>query len=237
MGTDLQSWRDQVAAAVRDVKVMFPGGTCWVRSALGGCALTYLGLRPRHVMGAMLFRAGPDEKLDTVAFCGPGNAAHIDYPGAFHCWLEADGHLIDFACGDWQEDAPIIEQVSVALGAQEAGLPPINFHVSPPEYIWRPREELTSPWRSTGTPALGESWYRAGVGARKDQAAEVQAIYDQAAKETEPIVRDLWPRVKAMLPPPLPAQPRQPTRAEARRMRQMHRHHQPTTPATPSTAA
>ena len=70
--TNLQAWRDQVAAAVRDVKIIIPGGTCWFRSALGGAALTHLGLKPRHVMGAALFRAGLDEKLDTVAFCGPG---------------------------------------------------------------------------------------------------------------------------------------------------------------------
>jgi hypothetical protein len=162
----LTDWRQQVATAVRSVKALSDqgGGMCFHRVALGGAALTHLGMNPRTVMGSMIFRVGQDEKLDTVAFSGPGNVAVV--PGLFHVWLEVGGDIVDFSCGDWREDASLVEALSRRTETSEAGLRPINWEINPSEYIWQPSEELTSPWKPQGTPKLGEMWYREGARGR-----------------------------------------------------------------------
>ena len=139
--TDLQAWRDQVAAAVRGVSMTMLGGTCWFRATIGAMALAHLGMRPQRMMGGMIFRAGPDERLDTVPFCGPSNHAQwIGDRPLFHVWLEVDGDIIDFSCGDWKSQELLVEEVSAPGGEQPSR--PIRWDVEPPDYIWQPADTL-----------------------------------------------------------------------------------------------
>ena len=90
------------------------------------------------------------------------------------------------------------------------------------EYVWRPAEELTAPWKPDGVPELGGMWYREGVRTDGTPAGEaaVHAHWRPGLMQETPHARMLWPAVKAALPPPLP---KSLGRAEARRLRQMQR--------------
>src|SRR3954453_9953239 len=77
------------------------GGACLFRAVVGQAALAALGHPSTIVFGGMLYRAGPDELVDTVAFCGPGNAALLMARQMLgHYWLQAGRDLIDFTVGD-----------------------------------------------------------------------------------------------------------------------------------------
>ena len=217
--TDLQAWRDQVAAAVRGVSMTMLGGTCWFRATIGAMALAHLGMRPQRMMGGMIFRAGPDERLDTVPFCGPSNHAQwIGDRPLFHVWLEVDGDIIDFSCGDWKSQELLVEEVSAPGGEQPSR--PIRWDVEPPDYIWQPADTLLG--ERFKAPPLGKIWYARGFWMPKGgkTEAETQAGFNSAAEEVLPYAKMLWPAVKEALPPPLP---RPPGRADARRLRQMAR--------------
>jgi hypothetical protein len=205
-------WRQQVAAAVRSVKVYLPieGGLCVFRTMMGAMALMHFGMPHRVIMGSMVYRVGPDERADVVAYCGRYNSAQL--PGLFHTWLEADGHIVDFSCGDWRTE--------YAPDDGDKGLPPIRWEVDPPEYIWRPAAELTAPWTPTGTPELGVAWYRAGIPLIDVNEAQVRSYFDRCIEGSKQLVAPLWPSVKRALPPPLPNPP---GKAEARRLRQMRK--------------
>jgi hypothetical protein len=153
----IDEWRRQVATAVRSVKlVQGPGGTCFFRAMMGMMALGHLGMRPRLASGSLIYRVGPHETFDCVALSGPGNVAAA--PNMFHMWLEADGNIIDFACGDWRTshiealppDSPYFEA--------DGKLPPISWVIDPPEYIWRPVEELTR-----SSPRAEQDFVRASI--------------------------------------------------------------------------
>jgi len=214
---DQQQWRDQVAAAVRSVKPITFGGTCWLRSALGAMALTHLGMRPRPVIGGAVFRSGPDPTLDAVNFCGSSNYAEwVNGNPLFHVWLDVNGDIVDFAPGDWHQDADLIEAASVERDHSQNGMPSITWQVKPPEYVWQPAATLAG--RPGKTPALGELWYREGWKVPKEMQATVEAHFRDGNRYALDMARPLWAAVKEMLPDPLP-QP--PARAEARRLRQM----------------
>jgi hypothetical protein len=189
---------------------------------MGMMALTHLGIKSRLASGSLIYRVGPHELHDCVAFSGPGNMAAV--PNMFHMWLQAEGQLIDFTCGDWRTphiealppDSPYIET--------DGSLPPISWTIDPPEYIWRPVEELTAPWKPVGTPELGAMWYHEGVSPRGSTREELQRYFDEAGRHFKPHVQMLWPAVKEALPPPLP---RPPSKAEARRLRQLAKRAEP----------
>jgi hypothetical protein len=123
---------------------------------MGMMALGHLGMRPRLASGSLIYRVGPHETFDCVALSGPGNVAAA--PNMFHMWLEADGNIIDFACGDWRTshiealppDSPYFEA--------DGKLPPISWVIDPPEYIWRPVEELTR-----SSPRAEQDFVRASI--------------------------------------------------------------------------
>ena len=82
--------RADIARLVRSVDFVSRGGTCAMRAVTGQKVLAMLGIRARLTFGAMLYRAGPDELADTVAFCGPDNRAlRLDRKVLGHYWLEA----------------------------------------------------------------------------------------------------------------------------------------------------
>jgi hypothetical protein len=66
--------------------------------------------------------------------------------------------IADFSVGDWGKMAPNAE-LSYP-GAPQLG--PVQWTIPKPketDFWWRPRAELTGPWRSEGSPSLGEAWY------------------------------------------------------------------------------
>src|SRR5262245_53264465 len=125
-------------------------------------------------------------------------------PNMFHMWLQADGNIVDFTCNDWRTSP--IEALPPDSRYFEAGgnLPPISWTVEPPEYVWRPVEELTAPWKPAGTPELGVMWYHEGVSPGGNSREDVQRYFDDAGRHFAPQVHLLWPAVREALPPPLP---------------------------------
>jgi hypothetical protein len=215
-----KDWRDQVAAAVRgvDLITLYGRNGCFFRAEMGRRALTHLGMQPRVMMGSVTYRVGPHEVFDVVRFSGPGNIALI--PGLYHVWLELEGHIVDFSCGDWHVNE---RSTAEAVPADYDGeLPPITWQIEPPEYVWRPAQELTAPWKPDGVPELGGMWYRAGVRTEDSGRGRdaVQAYFDEGVMQAQEHVSVLWPAVEMALPEPLP---RPPGRAEARRLRQMQK--------------
>ena len=57
-------------------------GFCMFRTMTGLTVLTMLGIPSTLIRGAMLFRAGPDQRRDMVAFCGPDNRSIACHPGS-----------------------------------------------------------------------------------------------------------------------------------------------------------
>jgi len=226
MEADIKAWRDQIAAAVRSVSFWADGGTCALRMAMGHLALTHLGLKPRPVIGGMVFRAGPDEMMDTVPFCGGSNYAEIvNGRPLFHMWLDVDGDIVDFSCGDWEAQESLIGDAGGTTTPDGQPLRPIQWDAKPPRYIWRPARTLAGEMGKP--PPIGTAWYRAGFripvsqgGAHKE--AELNAMFQRSNRGALETVKPFWPQVRDLLPDPIPLS-RQPTRAEARRLRQMEK--------------
>jgi len=95
---------------------------------------------------------------DVIAFCGPDNAGFESNIGmAYHTWVNVGDSIADFSVGDWRTLDPGMVELTYP-GAPNLG--PIQWTIpTPPNYWWRPRSELTGPWRTTGTPELGKAWY------------------------------------------------------------------------------
>jgi hypothetical protein len=161
--------RADIAACVRSVDFVSDGGTCAMRAVTGQKVLAMLGVKSRLVFGAMLYRAGPDELVDTVAFCGPDNRAlRLDHKVLGHYWLEAGGDLIDFTVGDWREQDHLTGGDPVYDAVNGVPLPPTRWTTTVPDFWWRPSAELTAPWRENKplaleTPPLGVAWYHAAA--------------------------------------------------------------------------
>ena len=137
------------------------GGTCMWRNGVGYIALRSLGFETTFRIGGCLYRAGPNEVKDTISFCGPTNCGQF-YNDVFlgHAWLEADEELIDFSCGDWKSELAEYDNATAVMG-------PLQWQVDPPSLIWCYKDTL-SPWRATGSPALGDVWYGPWTGEHKD---------------------------------------------------------------------
>ena len=138
-----------------------------MRAVTGQKASALLGVRSRLVFGAMLYRAGPDEMADVIAFCGPNNRARqLDGKVLGHYWLEAGAHLIDFTVGDWREQASDTESDLEHHTVNGKPMPPTRWTTTLPDFWWRPSVELIAPWRESKhlmieTPPLGVAWYHA----------------------------------------------------------------------------
>jgi hypothetical protein len=150
--------KTDIARAARPIKFTGAiGGDCLLRAGIGYVALGLLGFGPQFCVGSLLFRAGPDPLRDTLAFCGPGNAGQmIDDHFIGHVWLEMDGELIDFSCGDWRHLDARAELLVVAMA-----LPPVRWQAQPPTFIWA----CSKTGNRTAHP-LGELWYGPWTGTR-----------------------------------------------------------------------
>ena len=61
------------------------GGHCILRALAAYQAVRANGIDCSIGFGGLVLRVGPDERRDTVAFCGPGNLGMTGTNG-FHCW-------------------------------------------------------------------------------------------------------------------------------------------------------
>jgi hypothetical protein len=107
------------------------------------------------VTGAMLYRAGPHEIYDIIAFCGPGNEAYRTSDGVLaHYWLTAGDQLIDFSVGDWRSDCRSENDVlnSSFDRRPDGSVAPAVQWTAPdlPDFWWQPAATLTAPWRPQG---------------------------------------------------------------------------------------
>jgi hypothetical protein len=154
--------RKGIATVVQAVEFKFGGktgsaGFCLPRAMVGQEVLRRCNIDAQIELGSLLYRVGTDPLRDVIAFCGPGNAGtdFRDALGLYHAWLAVGEDIVDFSVGDWPSFCG--EEVVIA-GMPHLG--PVQWAIpKPPQYWWRPRGELTTAWRSTGTPALGEAWY------------------------------------------------------------------------------
>jgi hypothetical protein len=142
------------------------------RTIAGIEALRDCNIEAIPYFGSVLYRVGPDPHRDVVAFCGPGNVAGrfgADDHMVFHMWLSVGDYFVDFSVGDWFTDAPHLKDV-VEPGVTPLG--PIQWTIpKPPDYWWQPRAVLEGPWRSHGTPELGQAWYKAAWRSEADLIA------------------------------------------------------------------
>ena len=92
--------------------------------------------------GAAIYRAGPHEMLDVIAFCGRGNRPEPKLQ-LFHAWVEARASngakwLLDFTPKYWQASEHRMGEVTIP-GVK---LPPIKWVVSPPEQFIGPMAQI-----------------------------------------------------------------------------------------------
>jgi hypothetical protein len=103
--------KTDIAKVVRSLALNAQGGQCFFRAVIGFTTLQMLGFRQaRPCLGGMVYRAGPDEVRDVMAFCGPNNQGCM-YEGRFlgHYWIADRNDFIDFSVGDWRENARMSE--------------------------------------------------------------------------------------------------------------------------------
>jgi hypothetical protein len=152
--------RKGIAAVVRAVEFhhdKFTSGFCLPRALVGQEVMRRCKIESHIELGSLLYRVGPDPIRDIICFCGPGNAGTSvgGAIGLYHAWLSVGSDIADFSVGDWPNFS--------GMEATIPGLPdlgPVQWTIPKlPQYWWRPRSELTRPWRSTGTPDLGQVWY------------------------------------------------------------------------------
>lgn len=161
-----------IAKAIRTVNLTQAGGSCIPYAQLACEVLKSLGFMPRIEVGAALYRAGPDERRDTQAYAGPNNmGCMIDAYGLVgHAWLLLGADLLDFT--DWVRMAEVgytsllaMADVDYDMGGRhdiaqaELTLGPVQFAVTPPDFLWQPAAPLKAAWRPFGSPEIGEFWY------------------------------------------------------------------------------
>jgi hypothetical protein len=101
-----------IAKVVRSVDLADDGsdkGGCFFRAMVGWVALMLLGIAAKPALGGMVYRAGPDEYSDVVAFCGEGNVGRqlpdSDAGLLGHFFLVSGNNLVDFSVRDWKEQS------------------------------------------------------------------------------------------------------------------------------------
>jgi hypothetical protein len=186
------------------------GGLCLFRSLVALEAMRFCRIDATLYVGSLLYRVGPDPRRDVVAFCGPGNAGFSlpDGSKVFHTWLGVGDDLVDFSVGDWPRLDTLGGEIRV-FGAPPLG--PIQWTITPPQYWWRPSIEMMRPWRSVGTPALGEAWY----GPYDGDVRQVQDMLQRVREDTLPKITTAVDQVidhhaavhnlaRSAMPPPQP---------------------------------
>jgi hypothetical protein len=159
-------------------------GTCLARAAIGHAVLHACGLPARLIPGGMLYRCGPHRRRDTLRFCLPDNRGGYLHTGndAYligHVWVEVGDEIADFSVGDWQAEADLIYENTVDPADRALG--PIEWWVSPPQFIWQSAASLKTGWRAYGEPMIGQSWYGAWSPCRMPDFASFDLVVSDAA--------------------------------------------------------
>src|SRR5215469_6104353 len=131
------------------------GGLCAPRAIVGARLLQLLKLPAKIMLGGMIYRVGPDPVRDTVPFCGPDNQAVNITVNSFlgHYWVESADMVVDFSVGDWRTlDLPDYNLVGASA------LPPIEWHLTPPDFWWVPKEAVAQV-PGERTPPFGKAYY------------------------------------------------------------------------------
>jgi hypothetical protein len=163
---------DDIARAIGTVSLTQMGGSCIPYVQIACEVLKRLGFCPRIEIGAALFRCGANERRDTISYCGPNNMGVMvpDYGFVGHAWLRLGADLVDFT--DWARmaevgyltlgataDDPFAAPDARAIARAERDLGPPALASPPPAYLWRLSAPLTTAWRPSGSPEIGEFWY------------------------------------------------------------------------------
>ena len=186
--------KNDIAGVARslEIRTVMTGGRCFWRALVGYYALELSGISAHITLGGMVYRAGPNERRDVVAFCGPGNFG-IKVAGGLlaHYFLMTDaGEIVDFSAGDWKRDNDIIPEVGDA-----SDLGPIQWMVDPPLFHWDAAAKLQRPpGLKAYTPQLGRAWYNGFEG---DASDAIEAIVDEQENYRGFIVDILTPRLKS----------------------------------------
>jgi hypothetical protein len=148
-----------IAKVVRSIDWIPEGGStqgagmCFYRAMAGWATLIALDIPASPALGGMVYRAGPAERHDIVAFCGEGYMGRRSDRGmlAHYFLVSDDDNIIDFSVGDWKETfVPEIVRPD---------LPPIRWTAPPlPDFFWEPRVKLTRQPPAI-SPPLGRAWY------------------------------------------------------------------------------
>jgi hypothetical protein len=181
--------KQDIAKVADAMRYMAVGGTCHFRSVAGMFALRLAGVEAQRCIGGMIYRAGPDERSDVVAFCGPGNVGRFK-DGMFmgHMWLRAGDALIDFSSGDWRGE---VEAFGPLIDDGYAKLGPIQWTADPPAFFWGLWDSFMPP-RINGTvwtPELGRAAYTGFHG-----TAEERRKLDDISPEMKPMIELLLRR-------------------------------------------
>jgi hypothetical protein len=130
------------------------GGRCSSLTATGLVVLTELGLLPVTArLGGMVYRAGPDERKDLVAFCGDNNNMGCVIDGHFmgHIYLISATDLIDFSVGDWRNTDDRLRDYQKN--------DPIEWTAPTlPKFFWDDRSKFAVQVNRSA-PQLGRAWY------------------------------------------------------------------------------
>jgi hypothetical protein len=173
-----------------------PGGAlCIGVAGTVQATLSHHGVRCRISAGAAVYRAGPDEVLDSVAFSGPRNRASVEMQ-LFHAWVEARASngakwLVDFTPKYWQASEDRMDEVTLP----GVTLRPIDWAAPPPPQFFGPWSEIV--YRLKGgefTPPLGRlslfpcqrttAWVERCLAAIPDMAvADTRNLSDDRVRE------------------------------------------------------
>jgi len=116
-----------IAKTVRSIEWLLPdrrpAGMCFFRTMSGTITLNRLDIPAKPALGGMIYRAGPDEERDVVAFCGPGNAGtRIGSSFLGHWFIMSGDDIVDFSVGDWKA----LTAPGMLQDAELAGVTPLG---------------------------------------------------------------------------------------------------------------
>jgi hypothetical protein len=159
----------------------FIGGMCLFRNLAGQVMLWKLEIAAKIALGGMIYRTGPDERRDVVAFCGENNTGVKTALGlGGHYFLISGDNIVDFSVGDWKADSAHAPEHEHLMGL--APTEPAHWEIEPPDFFWAERSAFT-PRDGTFTPELGRAWYTGWSGEPPD--------FDRLFDDFEPTLKSV----------------------------------------------
>jgi len=160
-----------IAKVVRSIEYRYvddpDGGMCAWRNLTGQVVLWKLDIAAKIALGGLVYRVGPDERRDVVAFCGGGDVGMKNAIGlGGHYFLVSGDNIVDFSAGDWKENSAAAPEHERLMG--QTPLDPVQWLIEPPEFFWAERSIFSPPHDGTFTPELGRAWYTGWQGEPPD---------------------------------------------------------------------